>query len=211
MYIKLLTVKRLAFLNLIKKPWRSFSLATLAAVFSAVLFGGGLIVAQLQKGLESLSERLGADLLIVPYGYEPLAKEALLKGTPETYYMSAKVFDKVKNFPGVIAATPQFFLASLNSECCAERVQIIAYDQNSDFIVKPWLKAKVNELKPGQIVIGSKILAERGQDLFFFGQIHKVAAKMEPTGIGLDSSVFIPLEAVYGLIKQIPSLTEKIT
>jgi putative ABC transport system permease protein len=150
--------------------------------------------------------------LIVPYGYERPAKAALLRGEPSTYYMGKDVYEKVRSFPGVSKATPQFFLASLATECCSERVQIIAYDQDSDFLVKPWLASKVSpKLTEGQIVAGSKLNIEVGGKLYFFGLIHEVVAKMEPTGMGLDTSVFLPLATVYKLIDNIDGLKEKLT
>jgi putative ABC transport system permease protein len=79
-----LTIPRLALANIMAKPWRAAGLAALVSVFSFALFAGALIDRQLAKGLGSLSERLGADLLIVPYGYEAKAKSAILRGEPST-------------------------------------------------------------------------------------------------------------------------------
>jgi putative ABC transport system permease protein len=115
--------------------------------------------------------------------------------------MPAAVLDKLKIFPGVAAATPQFYLASLSTECCSERVQIIAYDPETDFLIKPWLdKAAVGALGEAEIVVGSKLNVEVGGQLYFFGVVHTVAARMEPTGMGLDTSVLMPLEGVRQII-----------
>jgi putative ABC transport system permease protein len=206
---KPLTIGRLALGNLLAKPWRAFGLAALVAVFSFALFAGSVIDRQLAKGLSGLSERLGADLLIVPYGYESRAKAALLRGEPSTYYMSGRVFERLRNFPGVTAATPQFFLSSLSTSCCSERVQIIAYDQASDFLLKPWLEDKAPVVAEGEIVVGSKLNVAAGEELFFFGQKHKVVAKMEPTGMGLDTSVFLPLAGVRKLMEAVPELAKR--
>ncbi|MDR2444278.1 MAG: ABC transporter permease [Deltaproteobacteria bacterium] len=207
---KPLTILRLSLTNVLAKPWRNFGLAALVAVFSMVLFAGTVIDRQLSKGLESLSQRLGADLLIVPYGYERTAKAALLRGEPGTYYMSDEVYERLKNFPGVTMATPQFFLASLATSCCSERVQIIGIDQKSDFLMTPWLDSKVGDMGLTDIVTGSKLNIEIGGQLYFFGQIHTVVAKMEPTGMGLDTSVLLPIEGVRGLIGSNPELLEKL-
>ncbi|MDR1309145.1 MAG: hypothetical protein LBL95_04520 [Deltaproteobacteria bacterium] len=206
-----LAIAGLALANIRAKGARNLGLAALVAIFSALLFGGSVIDARLSQGLESLSARLGADVLIVPYGYERTAKAALLRGEPSTYHMPAEVLGRVRSFPGVAQASPQFFLASLATECCSERVQIIAYDQQSDFLVRPWISAKVPPtLGEGQIVAGSKLNVEVGGELFFFGLVHEVVAKMEPTGMGLDTSVFLPLESVYRLVGNIPALKEEL-
>ena len=207
---KPLTPLRLAGGNLLAKPWRSMGLAALVAVFSFSLFAGSVIDRQLTKGLTGLSERLGADLLIVPYGYERAAKAALLRGEPSTYYMSSRVLERLRSFPGVIRATPQFFLSSLSTSCCSERVQIIAYDQESDFLIKPWLDDLAPVVGKGEIVVGSKLNIKAGEQLFFFGQVHTVVAKMEPTGMGLDTSVFLPFEGVRELLPEVPGLLDKV-
>ncbi|MDR1657307.1 MAG: ABC transporter permease [Deltaproteobacteria bacterium] len=206
-----LTIVGLARVNVIGQPWRNLGLAALVAVFTFVLFAGSVIDRELTKGLASLSERLGADLLIVPYGYERSAKAALLRGEPSTYYMSRQVIDRVANVAGVTAATAQFFLSSLSTSCCSERVQIIGYDQKSDFLIKPWLAAKVGVVGPSEIVVGSKLNIDVGGELYFFGAVHKVVAKMEATGMGLDTSVFMPLEQVWQLVESVPQLEGKMT
>ena len=203
---KPLTIGRLAAKNLSAKPWRTFGLAALVAIFSFALFAGSTVDRQLAKGLSGLSERLGADLLIVPYGYESRAKAALLRGEPSTYYMSAKVAERLSSFPGVAAATPQLFLASLSTSCCSERVQIIGYDQESDFLLGPWLGTKAPVVEEGEIVVGSKLNIKSGEQLYFFGKVHTVVAKMEPTGMGLDTSVFLPLEGAWRLMEAVPGL-----
>jgi putative ABC transport system permease protein len=198
---KSLTCRALALQNARRKPYRNFGLAVLVGIFSAILFGGSILNSQLSGGLESLSRRMGADALIVPYGYELTAKAALLRGEPSTYYMSAEILDKIRNFPGVREATPQFFLASLNSECCSEQVQILGFDPESDFLIQPWLRNKTDKLNKDEIVAGAGITSLVGDKLFFFGQTYRIAAKMDSTGMGLDTSIFMPLPALYDLMK----------
>ena len=123
--------------------------------------------------------------------------------------MSAKVFERLKNFPGVAKATPQLYLASLSTSCCSERVQIIGYDQASDFLLGPWLSVKAPRVSDGEIVVGSKLAVKDGDELYFFGRKHKVVAKMEPTGMGLDTSVFLPIEGARSLVEAVPGLSER--
>jgi putative ABC transport system permease protein len=201
---------RLALQNLRRKPYRNLGLAVLVGLFSAILFGGSVLNSQLSRGLESLSERLGADVLVVPYGYERVARAALLRGEPSTYYMRKEALDDIRTVPGVAAATPQFFLASLSASCCAERVQILGFDPESDFLIRPWIQGKITRIGRGEIVAGAKILSGVGQEVLFFGSVYRVAAKMEPTGLGLDTSVFMPLDALYDLMRDNPYLLEQL-
>ncbi|MDR2055757.1 MAG: ABC transporter permease [Desulfovibrio sp.] len=203
---KAFTPHRLALQNLRRKPYRNLGLAALVGIFSAVLFGGSILNSQLGKGLESLSERLGADVLIVPYGYKRVATAALLRGEPSTYYMRKEVLDSIRALPGIAALTPQFFLASLSDSCCSEHVQIMGFDPESDFLIRPWMQNIIAQLGDDEIVVGSKIITSVGDRLFFFGKTYRVAAKMAPTGMGLDTSVFMPLETLYTLIRGNPYL-----
>jgi putative ABC transport system permease protein len=204
-----LTLRRLALENVRRKPFRNLGLALLTGIFAAIFFGGSLLNSQLRLGLESLANRLGADLLIVPYGYEQAARAALVRGEPSTHTMRREVLDKIRAFPGVAAATPQFFLASLTASCCTERVQIIGFDPASDFLIHPWIRDEVPRLEAGEVVAGAKIRSSVGDEVFFFEAIYRVAAKMEPTGLGLDTSIFMPLAALYELLRDNPHLPRR--
>ncbi|MDR1045899.1 MAG: ABC transporter permease [Candidatus Adiutrix sp.] len=190
----------LARANLRRRPFRSAGLAGLVALFTFVLFGGTILNENLSRGLDSLAGRLGADLLIVPYGYEKETQAALLRGEPSTFYLKADLLDKVRGAPGVVQASPQFFLASLNASCCTAQVQIIGYDPESDFLIRPWTRGNLAALEKGQVVVGSRIIPAVGEELTLFGVGFAVAAKMEATGMGFDTSVFMSLDDVYELM-----------
>ena len=53
--------------NIIKRPARSVALMIIAAFLAFSAFGGTLMVMSLSNGLDSLSMRLGADIVVVPY------------------------------------------------------------------------------------------------------------------------------------------------
>ena len=59
---------RIALANLSQKPFRSMSLALIVAIFSFMLFSGTMVSANLQAGIQSLSARMGAELVLVPQG-----------------------------------------------------------------------------------------------------------------------------------------------
>ncbi|MDR2825275.1 MAG: hypothetical protein LBV76_00595 [Deltaproteobacteria bacterium] len=204
-----LTLRRLALQNVRRKPYRNLGLAVLVGIFSALLFGGSILNYQLGRGLESLSSRLGADILIVPYEYKHTATAALLRGEPSTFYMSEEVLDKIREIPGVITATPQFYLASLSSDCCDDLVQLIGFEPDSDFVIHPWIHNKIDNIKPGEVVVGSRISFDVGENVLFFGTSYRIAAKMDPTGMGLDVSIFLPLPSLYDLIKANPHLRQQ--
>ena len=188
---KPLTTGQLAIANLKRKPLRTTGLIIIVALVAFVIFGGGILSVSLKNGLESMKARLGADLLVVPVGYDEDVEGILLKGEPAYFYLDKSVEQELKNIEGVKSVSSQFYLTSLNQDCCSVPVQIIGFDPETDFSLQPWISEvysqKVND---GELIIGSDITADQNNKLKFFGEEYAVAAKLEETGTGLDQAVY---------------------
>jgi putative ABC transport system permease protein len=190
------TFSYFAVCNLIRQPSRTAALMFLVSVLSFVLSAGSLITLSLQNGTNALSRRLGADLLIVPNGYEQKTEGILLGGKPSTFYMDVSWVEKISKMKGVQSASPQLFVASLAADCCSANVQIIGFDQATDFTIKPWIQSSLpGPLSMDKIVIGGAVSGSVGSKLKFLGRNYTVAAKMARTGTGFDNSVFMSIEA----------------
>lgn len=186
----------LALCNLRRRPFRTVALISLVSILSFGLFLGSLISLSLKNGTDGLSRRLGADILVVPEGYEQKTEGILLRGEPSTFYMDAAWAGKISGIQGVRQASPQLFVASLNADCCSSTVQIIGFDQDTDFTVAPWIKSALPEkLSVDQIVTGAEVSGQVGGKLQLFGRDYIIAAKMDNTGTGFDTSVFMNIEA----------------
>jgi len=204
-----MTILRIAFINIARKPARSAALAALVALAAFFLFSGATLNANLAGSLSDLSGRLGADTLIVPKGYENTTQSILLRGEPGAFYMSASLLPLIAaNIHGIARITPQFFLSSFDADCCDAKVQVIGFDPATDFIITPWAVQKdaLSSLTNGDIVIGALINAEPGQTLLFYSRRYLVKAKLHPTGLGLDTSILMPLPGVYDIIHRTPNL-----
>lgn len=196
---KSLSITQLSLYNLKGKPFRTGSLAFVVLVLAFALFGGSIFSSSLQNGLNSLEARLGADIAAVPLGYENSYQGIILSGEPVKFYFDKSVEQKIAKVDGVAQVTSQFYLSTLSAECCSVPVQIIGIDPNTDFITKPWIaKVYKDELKDGQMIIGSDILAKDGK-LKFFNNEFSVVAKLEKTATGMDNSVFVNLRTVKNL------------
>ena len=201
--IKSLSINSLAWRNLTQKPFRTVCLIIITLLFSATLFGGSILTKNLSDGISGMASRLGADILIVPYGYEKQLEVALLRGEPSTFYLKADLADKIKTIEGVTAVSSQMFIASLNAGCCSSKVQLIGFDQATDFVITPWMQQHVTKtLQANEVVIGSKIQADIGDEILFYNQPFRVAAKMDSTGMGFDTSVFMSMDTAYNLMKK---------
>ncbi|MDR2390884.1 MAG: ABC transporter permease, partial [Planctomycetota bacterium] len=187
---------RLALANLRMKPYRSFGLIAVVAVFSFIMFGGSLLSDSVRLGMDSMSQRLGADLMVVPKGYDDKLQSVLLRGEPSTFYFNEDLVEKLRKISGVARLAPQLYLASLDDPCCAYPIQIIGYDPEHDFVIPPWMETK-RPVRPAndEIVVGSLITSPIGTQSYFFGDKFRVAARLDRTGMGFDTSVFMPIAA----------------
>ena len=196
--------KSIEFKNIYKRPARSAGLIVLAAFLSFSVFTGTIITDSLKRGFYSLEQRLGADIMVVPY--EATTKTDLsnivLQGNTGYFYMNESVLDKISEMDGVSQISAQFFLASTSSGCCSLPVQIIGYDPDTDFTITPWIKKSYGgSIGYLDVVVGNDLNAFVGDELSFYGVKVKVAAKLDKTGTTYDTAVFSNKETIIALIE----------
>ena len=189
---------RLVALNLLRRPGRSFVAVLAVFLAAATTFAGGLISMGVNHAIEAGMGRLGADLMVVPAGAARANHTALVMGEPVAFYMDSALVQQVAAVPGVRAASPQTYVETLaSSACCTGRLLLVGFDPASDFTVKPWLEQSLGRpLGPGEIIVGNHMLTGQGETMQFYGTEFTVAARLEPTGMGMDETVFLPREAV---------------
>ncbi|MDP4182827.1 MAG: ABC transporter permease [Bacillota bacterium] len=197
-----LTTFALAIKNLRKRSFRSKSLIIVVTVFSFVMFCGGLLSQSLSLGENYMSGRMGADIMIVPRGCALSLQNTLLRSESNTFYLNENLVEGISATHGVEQVSPQLYIGSLNAACCTVPVQLIGFDPKTDFTIKSWMKnIDSSKLAFGEVVTGSHVNAAFGGRVWFFGQPLKVAAKLNDTGMGFDSSVFMTLETARYMIK----------
>ncbi|MBO4866430.1 MAG: FtsX-like permease family protein [Ruminococcus sp.] len=197
-------LKTLPLKNLRKKPFRTGALVLIAALMTIALFGGSVAAASMKNGLDSLEQRLGADIIVVPEDAEAKVEleNILLQGTPGYFYMDKSIEAQISAIEGVELTSPQYFLVSANAECCSVKVQIIGFDEDSDFSIKPWLKQCYDgKLGENEIIIGSSLSTKVGHTLKLYGVDCKAVGKLDATGTGLDTAIYTTPETVRTLIK----------
>ena len=178
--------------NYLRNPFRSFGLSLLIALLASVLLVGGLLSFSLSKGLNRLSSRLGADVIVIPQGSEINDQTVLLQGDSKYAYLPQGSLEFIRGLDGVEIATPQYFLTTLNSSCCEQKVMIIGFEPASDFVIQPWIREVLTDKLPkGAIVVGSDISVGEKRTVRFFDHEYPVAATLEPVGNKLDQAVFV--------------------
>ncbi len=178
--------------NYLRNPFRSFGLSLLIALLASVLLVGGLLSFSLSKGLNRLSSRLGADVIVIPQGSEINDQTVLLQGDSKYAYLPQGSLEFIRGLDGVEIATPQYFLTTLSSSCCDQKVLIIGFEPASDFVIQPWIREVLTDKLPkGAIVVGSDISVGEKRTVRFFDHEYPVAATLEPVGNKLDQAVFV--------------------
>lgn len=202
----------LALENLRRKPYRAVAMALCVAVATGALFATTLVMRGVQTSLRIGQARLGADLIVIPQGHDVTVQEAFITGQPATFYMDQQVAEQVAALPGVAQISPQVFVQTLtNARCCIGEFFLVSFDPQTDFTIAPWLTSYLADtaLGPYNLIVGDRILLGPGDGATFYGTSFIVAGVLEPTGMGMDRTVFVPIEGMRDMIAASPERAEQ--
>jgi putative ABC transport system permease protein len=183
----------IAWKNVVRKIFRNIILVLAVAMLVSLLVFALLFNRAIKQDIEAASMKLGADIVIVPIDAVEVAEEFILESNEKTFYMDESLYDAVKDLPEVAMATYHVYLNTLESECCSIiEGQVVAIDQETDFVIKPWLDTD-RKLQAGEAYIGSYVHEYLGllDSATLFGRPIKVVGHLEETGTGLDHGFFI--------------------
>ncbi|MCX7793314.1 MAG: FtsX-like permease family protein [Thermodesulfovibrionales bacterium] len=200
----MMSLFHLAHKNLKLKTFRTSALIVSIALVSGLLFAGSISMKSVLKSVKVGAERLGADIMVVPEGYEEKARSTLIAGKPSVFYMPGEIFDKVRKIKGVKQASPQLFIKSLPYPCCSiVDVLLVAFDPESDFTVKPWLQETIKrKLSRDEIIIGASIPVSKDEKMTFYGKELTVVGKLSKTGLEyIDHAAYMTMETARELIR----------
>ncbi|HEY3364856.1 MAG TPA: FtsX-like permease family protein [Symbiobacteriaceae bacterium] len=202
---------RLTLFNLLRKPGRSSTAVVAVMLAAATVFAGALIGTGVQHAVRVGMGRLGADLMVVPRGAVSATHTALVMGEPVAFYMDGAVAGQVAAVPGVKSVSGQTYVETLASAaCCTGRLFLIGFDPATDLTVQPWLyRALGRNLAPDEILVGAHVLTAIPGTMKFFGTEFQVAGQLDPTGMGMDESVFLPAASVAAMAANSVTLAEK--
>lgn len=195
----------LALSQIKRNPLRSSLMGLGVVIAAAVMTAVAILMAGVNQSLEKTSERLGADLMVVPRG-ETVARQfnqALISGDPATFYLDSSTVEKISNITGVEHTSSHTFVETLtNARCCAGRFFVVGFDPETDFTVTPWIIEDLTKPTDEQnwMIVGDRILLRQGDSAEFYGTSFTVAAVLEPTGTGMDWTIYIPDTALRKMV-----------
>jgi putative ABC transport system permease protein len=176
-----------------RRTFRNIATVLTFAIVTGSLLSAYFIVGGAQNSAAIGMERMGADLVVVPEQYQSVTDAIILSGHPTTFFFNATFLEGVKDVPGVERVAPQTYIATLNAGCCAFPTQLVAINSSQDFTIQPWLDTQLGRpLQKDEMIVGSQFIgAAVGLHLLFYGHDFTIAGILEPTGTGVDQSVFI--------------------
>lgn len=189
--------------NIQRKPNRVILIGVCVALATGSLFAVTIIMSSVQNALEVGQARLGADLVVVPAGFEISAQESFITGEPSIFYFSREIEEKVASLDGVAATSAQVYVKTLsNAPCCTGEFFLVGFNPATDFTISPWLATHLNDvIQPNEIIVGDRILLNPGDDYQFYGTDFTVAGVLEKTGMGIDRTIYVPMPGIREMIQ----------
>jgi putative ABC transport system permease protein len=179
--------------NLVKSVTVLLSVLGVSGLFVSMI----LIMSGAQYSLQNGLHRLGADILVVPEGTEDKVEGALLMGKPTQVWMPESSMAAISAVDGVIRSSPQIYLQSLfGASCCAvSEMFLVVIDPATDFSIKPWLEKNLGrDLAKGEVIGGTYISTMGEPYLVLYGYNLSLVGTLEPTGMGIDQTLFMSME-----------------
>jgi len=195
--------------NLKRKILRTCILIVAIGLLVSALVFSLAFVRHVNSSIKIATERLGADLLIVPTGSRGAAEDVLLENKVKSFYMDKGIVERVKKIKGVDEVTYQTYLVTITGACCdVPESIVIAFNQDTDFVIKPWLNKKLGRrLQKGEAIVGSESafnirIGLTEVDSVLFGNMFKMVGVLDKTGTGLDNAIFINDENIDDILKK---------
>ena len=186
------------------------TIAMLTVMVFVTVFG---VFQTVNQGLALSRKRLGADAVLIPRYATADGSDLLFTAIPENIYMPAEVLEQARELTGIASMTPQFYCQTLALSCCepGEEARIIGYDSSSDFILQPYLSESSQDgITPDELIVGRNFEDDDlvGYNYLVLGKKFKVVDMLEPTGTGMDSTMFMDIRTAQDICLESEVLRE---
>ena len=191
----------ITFKNLIGRPIRTIMLIILSFIMSFTLIAGSLTIFGIRGGINAVKDRLGADIMVLPYQASSKSYEYTLQGNSGKYYTSINYVYKSIDPNGVSMVSYQYVLSTLAASCCDSKITIYGFipsGEYKDFTIMPWISSKydVRDLKIGEIIVGANVNLDKDDTFTAYDYKLKVMAKMDKTDTYLDTSIYASIDTI---------------
>lgn len=151
-----------------------------------------------KDGIKLSNERVGADIMILPIKGSEKNINSLYTAEPSDNYIMIEDIKFLNGYSEIEKITHQFFTNTIDNACCTigEKARIVGFDQNTDFILKPWLEQNnITLINKNQAIIGDNIFPFIGNKMRILNNDFNIVGSLYKTGSGLDRTIFVDIES----------------
>jgi putative ABC transport system permease protein len=195
---------RLAIRNLTGNAFRSLAIFLCAALVASLALTTTFVVRGAEAGLRRNLGRLGADILVLPWGTITDKIEGVrIMSAAVRGWIPLEYAADIAALAGVDAVSPQLYLFTLEDSPYSPypKLFLVAYDPATDFTLRPWLhNQQALQLQPGQAVAGAHVALPGGGPVTLFGSPLSVVDRLERTETSIDNTLFVSFETASQMI-----------
>jgi len=203
-----LKLRRLVRQNILGSLFRSGAIFLCAALVSGLSLSATLVVRGAEAGLRSNLSRMGADIIVIPWGTMSQDFDgAHLAGMMTDRWMPRAYMERLAAVQGVEVVSPQLYLATLTDSpfCALSEMYLVAYDPVTDFVLDPWLEHDpIGNLRLGEAIGGAAISAPDGdQHIQVFGYPLRLIRSLQETGGDVDQVLFVSFDTAQAILEEV--------
>jgi putative ABC transport system permease protein len=193
------TLLYLVLQGLKERQFRSLLIVFFILVLTGFLLATTVISRGVEKSLRTGMEKLGADIIVIPYDITEQAQKEVLAGRlGTTDWVPADNVHRLLEMEEVERASPRLHLATISGSphSSAEELVVMAFDPQTDFTILCWLKDKLKgPLKVGEAIGGAFInRASPSEHVSVNGYELILVGKLDPVGIWYDQAIFVTFD-----------------
>ena len=182
-----------------ERQFTSLLIVFFILVLTGFLLATTVILRGVEKSLRTGMEKLGADIIVIPYDITEQAQQEVLAGRlGTTDWMPADNVRRISEMEAVEKVSPRLYLETIKGSphSSAEELVVIAFDPETDFTILCWLKDKLKEpLKIGKAIGGAFInKVSPSEHLSVNGYELTLVGKLDPVGIWYDQAIFVTFD-----------------
>ena len=199
--MKTLSINVIPFRNMRTHPVRTIILLLLVLAQAACAYGGLALMRNMHQELSLADARLGADILVYPGAAmsKISADSLLMQGTPVEVWKPRSTLERMADCDGIEAVSHQLYI---RDDAGDAPVWVVGFDPDTDFAIRPWIIGDPEvSLPDGAVWVGCKVNESTDGRVTLFGQSWPISARLDETGSGMDSSVFVNLTTLSDMIE----------
>lgn len=201
-----MTLFHLVLRGLKGRRFSSLLIGLFILVLTGFLLGTTVILRGMEESLRTGMERLGADIVVIPYDVTEQAQKAVMLGRLVTKdSMPADNVHRILEMEAVEQASPQLYLSTIigSPYSTAEKLFIVAFDPETDFTILAWLKKKLTQQLGIRDAIGGALInmIDPSDHILVNGYELSLVGNLEPTGIWFDQTLFVTFDTARDMLE----------